>query len=181
MFRHIILFNFFYFFVSNLIFGQCTIEAGPDILACKNSTVGISASATGNPNLNWSSEPSGLISSGANTLSPTIKTSTTGSYILILKGNNDEECVDSIHIIIDDSYPDSSEIFISSENQCSGIPFEFSTTPEDEVTYSWDFGDESPIDTGFIVSNTYKAKIGNGTIDRTITVTAKNSFGCIKS
>ena len=89
-----------FLFLSFAASGACNLNAGNNVSVCQNSTLQITVTATGNPTVVWSSNPSNIISSGGNTLTVTVNTSISpGAYTLIVNGNSGQ-CADTVIVTI---------------------------------------------------------------------------------
>src|SRR5579863_8445645 len=106
--------------------GACTLNAGNNVSVCQNSSLQITATATGSPTVVWSSNPAGGILSGGNTLTPTINTSTSQTYMLTIVGDSGQ-CKDSVRVTVNPN-PPVPNITLTNNNSCTGTAVGFSTT-----------------------------------------------------
>jgi PKD repeat protein len=169
-------------FVSFIATAQpCSINAGGNLARCQNQTTAITATATGNPTVVWTSTPTGGISAGGTTLTPTVNTSSApATYMLIVNGNSGQ-CIDTVTVTVNPNPFTPTFSTNPSSALCSGTPINFSiTNPLGNVTYSWNFGDGTN-GTGTSTSHTYNA-VGNGTVSYNVVVTSTfNGSGCSTS
>lgn len=167
---------------SLFVSGQCTVNAGRDTAVCVNTPLQLNASATGTPppSVLWSSTPAGGISSGINTLTPTINTSVAQTYTLVLNGNSGQ-CLDTVKVTVN-PLPAASFTF-SPNNQCASTPVTFTNTSSGVgLTYFWDFND--PNSGANNTSNVthpvhhFVGTTGIGTQNFIVTLIATSSSGC---
>ncbi|MDC0303878.1 PKD domain-containing protein, partial [Flavobacteriales bacterium] len=159
----------------NLSYGQaCTLNAGNNITTCQDESLSLTATATGSPTVVWTSVPAGFVQSGSGTFTPTIDTSTPGTYIFTVTGNNGD-CTDDVSVTIIGP----PVINVSPNVLCGGSAVQFSTIQESGFTYSWDYGDGSNTQNGVNVQHTYNQITGGGANNYTVEVTAtNNNLGC---
>lgn len=168
---------------SLLIAQPCTIaiNGNSTVAYCQNQGVSLTATATSNPSVVWTSVPAGGISGGNTTLTPTINTTTApATYTLVVNGNSGQ-CLDTVTVTVN-PVP-FTPIFSTnpSSPQCSGTPIAFNVTnPQGAVTYSWNFGNGTG--TGTSTSHAYNNSVGNSVLSYNVVVTATFSgTGCSTS
>ena len=123
----------------------------------------------------WSSSPAATSSSGTNTSAPSFTYATQGVYNITLTITTNGGCTATQTIPVPVGNPITPVNFTASPNPvCGNQPVTF-TAPYpagDNYSYSWNFGDGTPVDTGNNVSHIYKK---TGSFPATLNLT---NVGC---
>lgn len=161
----------------NVGYSQCSVAiSGPDTI-CPGTSINLIARVTGgNPTTyTWSSNPTANYSND-DTISVAPNQITT--YTVQVSGNG---CTASATItVIMRNVPNTPNLIFAPNDACSGTRINFSTTPEPNITYNWNFGDQNgALGVSSTVHRYYS--YGGGTSAYNATVTAVGSNGCTTS
>ena len=162
----------FLYTVSN---AQCNPTISPvSTSICAGNSVILTAS--GASSYSWAPSTNLSSTSGASvTANPTVTT------IYTVTGTCGDSTGTKTITVTVNPLPAAPVITIINDNECAGSTVGFSTPSGSGVTFSWNFGDGSSLVSGSNVSHIYNPAFGNGTQSYTVTVTATNSFGCVRS
>ncbi len=152
-----------------------TVHANPVALftpsadtVCANTAITFSNNSTGAITYTWNFGDA----STSTLTNPTHTFTTPNSYTVQLIASSAFACFDTIEqLIVVDSVPVAA---FTNTTECVGVVTQFTNTSQGSiVSWSWNFGDGSAIDTSPNPSHAYAS---NGTYSVSLTVT--NSFGC---
>lgn len=160
---------------SDSVMHMVTVHANPvasfspnNDTVCANTGIVFSNNSTGATSYSWNFGDGGV--------STTTNTSHTypipSNYIVQLIASSAFGCVDTTqHLVVVDSVPVAS---FTNTTECLGFATQFTNTSQGSiVSWSWNFGDGSPLDNSINPSHAYAS---NGTY--TVTLTVINAFGC---
>ena len=194
-----LLFFISFIFVSNVIFSQCfqirdgngVFSATPRFVSCTpgNFTVFIQPNINIGPySINWGD--GSPITSGVVLLTtanlPHVYASTTNNYTITITDST-TNCVLTGDVILERNPLASIQLPTGDDNfGCTPVLFRFinsSTQISSNVTFTWDFGDGSPLEVynftnlGDTITHTYLPGIGVQSCDLEVTLTAANFCG----
>lgn len=166
-----------------ITFGQCDADAGANPAAiCSGASVPIGGSPTAvNPGgpVTYSWTPAtGL--NDATAANPIASPTTTTTYTVNLSGGGCNGQSDQVTVTVNPA-PNAGFTFAPNNTPCANTPIQFTNTTGvcAGCTYSWDFGDGSPVSTLTNPSHTFSAATGTGNATYTVTLTVTGANGCV--
>jgi len=176
-------------FIPFSTWGQCSVNAGPDVSICSGGSVQLNATFTGNAggatNYSWS-PATGL--SATNIPNPVASPTTTTTYTVTatVTGGScpDTTYTDQVTVTVN---PNPTANFTAADNVCANLSVQFTNTSTgNNLSYSWNFDDP-----GSGANNTSTAAnplhtfqtdiIGCGTKSYNVNLTVTDANGCTAS
>lgn len=153
------------------------ISYSPSI-GCSPLTVNFSDIGTGASTYTWNlGDGSSSVSTSSLTHVFTNTLNTTTTYSTQLWIENAYQCSDTASVITT-VYPKPNATFsISTTSACSPILITYTNSTTGATTYTWDYGDGSPLDQSFNPTHQY-VNTSSVSITHTVQMVATNSLGC---
>lgn len=161
-----------------MIFGQCSANAGEDIVVCQGNTTTLSATSNGEGSFTYSWSPANGLSC-TDCAQPTFSGTVTTQYTVVITDQNNCVATDQVQVIVEALPP--LDFTVIQTNACSNIPVSFQVdNPQNGAVYSWNFG--NPTSTNNTATGTYVSHVfntsGSASSSFTVTLTAQTENGC---